>query len=49
MAIFNISNDGIHEVSESSFHANGILEITHLQNYFRDKIQILCPNTLMVK
>jgi hypothetical protein len=48
MAIFNISKDGIYEVSETSFHANGILERTHLQNYLRDKIHILCPNTLII-
>ncbi|AXB55221.1 PDDEXK family nuclease [Flavobacterium fluviale] len=48
MAIFNISKEGIYEVSETSFHANGILERTHLQNYLRDKIEILCPKTLII-
>jgi hypothetical protein len=48
MAIFNISKDGIYEISETSFHANGILERTHLQNYLRDKIDILCPKTLII-
>lgn len=48
MAIFNISEDGIYEISETSFHANGILERTHLQNYLRDQIHILCPKTLII-
>lgn len=48
MAIFNISKDGIYAVNETTFHENGILERSHLQNYFRDKIEIICPDTLII-
>ena len=48
MAIFNISTDGIYQVNETSFQENGILERTHLQNYLRDKIEIISPNTLII-
>lgn len=48
MAIYNISNEGIHEVQRTNFQSNGILEKNHLQTYIRDKIEIVSPNTLVI-
>lgn len=48
MSIYNISNDGIEEVRRTNFQQMGILERNHLQTYFRDKIEIISPNTLII-
>ncbi len=48
MGIFNISENGIHEINKTNFQKNGILERTHLQNYLRDKIEIIYPDTLII-
>lgn len=48
MGIYNISNGGLDEVKKTTFEANGILERNHLQNYLRDKIEIISPNTLII-
>lgn len=48
MGIYNISNDGIQTIPKTDFQSNGILERDHLQNYLRDKIEIISPNTLII-
>ncbi len=48
MGIYNISSDGITEIPKTSFQANGIMERYHLQNYLRDKIEIISENTLII-
>jgi hypothetical protein len=48
MGIFKISNDGILTIPKTDFQSNGILERNHLQNYLRDKIEIISPNTLII-
>lgn len=48
MGIFNISNQGIHEISKTNFQKSQILERAHLQNYLRDKIEIIYADTLII-
>lgn len=48
MGIYNISNNGIETVHKTDFQSNGILERDHLQNYLRDKIEIISPDTLII-
>lgn len=48
MGIFNISNNRIETVHKTDFQSNRILERTHLQNYLRDKIEIISPDTLII-
>lgn len=48
MSIFNITQEGIYEINKTNFQTNGILERTHLQNYLRDKIDIIYPDTLII-
>lgn len=48
MPIYNISNNGLKRIHKSSFQSNGILEREHLQNYLRDQIEIIHPNTLVI-
>lgn len=48
MGIYNISDNGIETVHKTDFQSNGILERDHLQNYLRDKIEIISPDTLII-
>ena len=48
MGIYNISENGIQTIPKTSFQSSGILERDHLQNYLRDKIEIIYPNTLII-
>lgn len=48
MGIYNISENGIETVQQTDFQLNGILERDHLQNYLRDKIGIISPDTLII-
>lgn len=48
MGIYKISDEGILEVTKTSFQKEGILERTHLQSYLRDRINIISPDTLVI-
>ena len=48
MSIYNLSDNGIEKVPETTFKSSGILERTHLQNYLRDNIEIISENTLVI-
>lgn len=48
MAIYQISNDSISTVPETSFAAAGINERNDLQRFFRDRVEIIAPNTLVI-
>lgn len=48
MAIYEITPDQITEIRETSFEEAGLRERTDLQRLLRDRIEIICPETLIV-
>lgn len=48
MPIYHISTEAIAKVPQTTFQTNGILERNHLQEYLRDKIDIISENTLII-
>ena len=48
MSIYNLTSLGIDEVPKTNYQVNGILERNHLQNYLKQKIDIICPNSLII-
>ncbi len=48
MAIYEITRDQITEIRETSFEQAGLRERADLQRLLRDRIEIICPDTLIV-
>lgn len=48
MAIYEITPDQITEIRETSFEEAGLRERADLQRLLRDRIEIICPETLIV-
>lgn len=48
MALFRIANDKVEEVSETSFQVESLLERRDLQRLFRDRIDILVPDAMVL-
>lgn len=48
MAIYQIANNSISTVPQTTFAAAGISERGDLQRFFRDRIEIIAPDTLVI-
>ena len=48
MPIYNISENGIFSIPRTDFQSQGILERNHLQQFLKDKIEIISKDTLII-
>jgi hypothetical protein len=48
MAIFELTSDGLRQLSETSFGSEGILERANLQKFLRDQISVLGESLLVI-
>lgn len=48
MAIYQITNDSINTLPQTTFASAGINERDDLQRFFRDRIEIIAPDTLVI-